>query len=99
MTNDKESVFLQCFGALEDPRMDRQKKHNLLDIIAITVCAVIAGADGWVDIELFGKSKEAWLRTFLDLPHGIPSHDTLRHNHTSQSRPDGAGGEPGSGEE
>ena len=70
-------VFLECFGRIEDPRMDRQKKHKLIDIIAIAVCATIAGADGWVDIALFGRSKEAWLRTFLDLENGIPSHDTF----------------------
>ena len=57
--------------------MDRQKKHSLMDIIAIAVCAVIAGADGWVDVAEFGKAKEAWLRAFLKLPHGIPSHDTF----------------------
>ena len=70
-------VFLECFGRIEDPRMDRQKQHKLIDIIAIAVCATIAGADGWVDIALFGRSKEAWLRTFLDLENGIPSHDTF----------------------
>jgi len=70
-------VFLECFGRIEDPRLDRQKKHKLLDIITIAVCGAIAGADGWVAIEVFGKSKEAWLRTFLDLENGIPSHDTF----------------------
>jgi len=77
MKENKQGLFLECFGDIEDPRMDRQKKHKLLDIIAIAVCATIAGADGWVAIALFGKSKEAWLRTFLDLQNGIPSHDTF----------------------
>lgn len=77
MSANRESVFLECFGRIEDPRMDRQKKHKLLDIIAIAVCATIAGADGWADMALFGRSKEAWLRTFLDLKNGIPSHDTF----------------------
>ncbi|NQT92442.1 MAG: ISAs1 family transposase [Lentisphaerae bacterium] len=77
MNDQKKSVFLECFGSVEDPRMNRQKKHRLLDIIAITVCAVIAGADGWSAIALFGRSKEAWLRAFLELPNGIPSHDTF----------------------
>ena len=77
MSANGESVFLECFGRIEDPRMDRQKKHKLVDIIAIAVCATIAGADGWADIALFGRSKEAWLRTFLDLENGIPSHDTF----------------------
>jgi len=77
MTVEQKGVFLRCFGQLRDPRMDRQKKHSLLDIIAITVCAVIAGADGWVDVAEFGNAKEAWLRAFLKLPNGIPSHDTF----------------------
>lgn len=72
-----QSPFLIHFGQLEDPRLDRKKRHSLIDIIAITICAVIAGAEGWTDIERFGKSKEAWLRTFLALPNGIPSHDTF----------------------
>lgn len=71
------SVFLECFGRIEDPRLDRQKKHTLIDIIAIAVCATIAGADGWAPIALYARSKEAWLRTFLELPNGIPSHDTF----------------------
>ncbi len=75
--DDKPSLFLIHFGQLDDPRLDRKKRHSLLDIVAITICAVIAGADGWTDVELFGKSKEAWLRTFLKLPNGIPSHDTF----------------------
>lgn len=71
------SSFVIHFSRLEDPRLDRQKRHSLLDIIAITVCAVIAGADAWTDVEDFGKAKENWLRTFLELPNGIPSHDTF----------------------
>lgn len=71
------SSFLIYFSRLEDPRLDRKKRHSLLDLIAITVCAVIAGADAWTDVEEFGKAKEAWLRTFLKLPNGIPSHDTF----------------------
>ncbi len=66
MTQTKQSVFLECFGQIEDPRMDRQKKHNLLDIIATGVCAVIAGADSWVDVADFAKAKEPWLRAFLE---------------------------------
>ena len=73
----KQSVFLECFGRIEDPRLNRQKKHKLIDIIAMAVCATIAGADNWVAVALYAKSKEAWLRTFLQLDHGIPSHDTF----------------------
>lgn len=65
------------FEALGDPRRDRTKAHRLLDIIGITLCAVICGADGWVDVATFGRVKEPWLRTFLALPGGIPSHDTF----------------------
>jgi len=65
------------FGSVQDPRIDRSKDHNLIDIISIAICAVICGAAGWVDIENFGKSKIVWLNTFLELPNGIPSHDTF----------------------
>lgn len=65
------------FSKVTDPRKDRTKDHKLIDIIAIAICGVICGAEGWVDIENFGKSKKLWLRTFLELPNGIPSHDTF----------------------
>ena len=69
--------LLRAFAELEDPRMDRTKKHNLSDILTIAICAVICGADGWVQVEEFGQCKEGWFKTFLDLPNGIPSHDTF----------------------
>jgi predicted transposase YbfD/YdcC len=65
------------FAALPDPRVDRTKRHGLLDIVAIALCAVICGADSWVEVERFGHAKRDWLRTFLALPHGVPSHDTF----------------------
>lgn len=65
------------FADLEDPRIDRNKRHLLFDIIAITLCGVICGADNWVAVEQFGQAKETWFRRFLTLPHGIPSHDTF----------------------
>jgi predicted transposase YbfD/YdcC len=65
------------FEGREDPRIDRSKLHQLEDIILIAMVAVICGAEGWVDIEAFGKAKEEWLKTFLALPNGIPSHDTF----------------------
>ena len=65
------------FGALDDPRIERSKRHQLLDIIIIALCGSICGADSWVHIELFGQAKEKWFRTFLELPNGIPSHDTF----------------------
>jgi predicted transposase YbfD/YdcC len=71
------STIVEHFGTLEDPRIERTKLHLLLDIIALTICAIICGADGPVDIEQYGKEKHAWLATFLVLPNGIPSHDTI----------------------
>jgi predicted transposase YbfD/YdcC len=65
------------FGQVTDPRLDRTKEHKLIDIIAIALCAVICGAEGWTDIENFGNSKLPWLKTFLELSNGIPSHDTF----------------------
>jgi hypothetical protein len=67
-----------CFTGLEDPRVTRRCDHQLVDILVIAVCAVIACAESWEDIELYGRSKQAWLETFLALPNGIPSHDTFR---------------------
>ena len=77
MEQGKGGWIMQCFGGLEDPRIDRCKRRRLLDIITIAICAVICGAGMWVHVEMFGKSKEDWFRAFLDLPHGIPSHDTF----------------------
>jgi hypothetical protein len=66
------------FGAVADPRCRGKVEHRLTDILVIAVCAVIACAESWEDIELYGRSKQAWLKTFLALPNGIPSHDTFR---------------------
>src|SRR5574341_109223 len=65
------------FSKVTDPRVDRTKEHKLIDMIAIAIGAVICGAEGWTDIENFGNSKFPWLKTFLELPNGIPSHDTF----------------------
>jgi predicted transposase YbfD/YdcC len=65
------------FVQLEDPRVERTRLHPLLDIVIIAICAVIAGAESWDDIALFGEAKRAWFATFLALPNGIPSHDTF----------------------
>jgi predicted transposase YbfD/YdcC len=65
------------FCILPDPRIERQRKHKLEDILTLAICAVIGGADTWTDIADFGEAKEAWFKTFLELPHGIPSHDTF----------------------
>ena len=74
---DVALAMVERFGMLEDPRTGHARRHELLDIIVITLCAVICGADNWVEIEEFGKSKEDWFRRFLRLPNGIPSHDTF----------------------
>jgi predicted transposase YbfD/YdcC len=65
------------FGRVSDPRIGNATRHKLIDLIVIAICAVICGADGWSDVALFGKSKFKWFKTFLELPHGIPSHDTF----------------------
>ncbi len=72
-----KTTISEHFSNLEDPRVDRTKLHKLIDILTITICAVIAGADTWVDIEAYGQSKHRWLKRFLELPNGIPSHDTF----------------------
>ena len=64
------------FLGIEDPRIDRTKRHNLIDIMTIAIIAVICGADGWVAVETYGCAKYECLKTFLELPNGIPSHDT-----------------------
>ena len=69
--------LLTHFEPLEDPRTAYLVEHPLLDIMALTICAVICGAEGWKDIEAYGHSKSEWLKTFLSLPNGIPSHDTI----------------------
>ena len=70
--------FLTLFANLADPRKDNHNKRHLLsDILVLTILAVICGADGWTEVEAFGNAKEEWLKTFLRLPNGIPSHDTI----------------------
>jgi predicted transposase YbfD/YdcC len=66
-----------CFSELPEPRVEGRCDHKLIDLIIITVCAVICGADSWTGVETFAKAKQGWLRRYLDLPNGIPSHDTL----------------------
>jgi len=77
MTDRPTAALAAHFAHLTDPRVERTRAHELLDIILIAICAVICGADSWVEVDAFGRAKAAWLRTFLALPHGIPSHDTF----------------------
>ena len=65
------------FGSLVDPRHGNAKLHLLSDILVIAICAIICGADTWVEVALWGKAIRVWLRTFLPLPNGIPAHDTF----------------------
>ena len=74
---EKTLSIQEHFSDLTDPRILKKTAHSLNEIITITICAVICGADTWADVELFGKSKQEWLRKFLALPNGIPSHDTF----------------------
>src|SRR5918912_1447540 len=77
MEEASKKSLQSVFEGVEDPRIDRTKRHQLLDIIVIAILAVLCGAEGWVDIEAFGNAKEEWLKSFLELPNGIPSHDTF----------------------
>ena len=79
--------LLAQFAQLHDPRVDRTKRHQLIDVVAIALCAIICGADTWVEVELFGKAKQAWLGQWLALPHGIPSHDTFGSRLRAVGRP------------
>ena len=72
-----EILFARYFADLPDPRVNRTTWHRLDDILVITLCAVICGADSFEEVERFGDAREDWLKTFLTLPHGIPSHDTF----------------------
>jgi predicted transposase YbfD/YdcC len=69
--------LLRAFADLKDPRVNRTKRHLLSDILAVAICAIICGADGWTQVAKFGRCKLKWFRTFLALPHGIASHDTF----------------------
>ena len=77
MAQERQVSIRRCFAELEDPRREHNRLHPLWDIIARTIGAVVCGADSWVDVEQDGRRKRAWLETFLELPNGIPSHDTL----------------------
>src|ERR1700732_887330 len=71
-------AVLRCFSSLRDPRRSRREKtHMFMDIISIAICAVIAGPDEWPTIEVFAQTRTDWLRTFLTLRSGVPSHDTF----------------------
>ncbi|MGD9109234.1 MAG: ISAs1 family transposase [Gammaproteobacteria bacterium] len=70
--------IIKCFADLSDPRMLKKTEHKLIDIIVVAICAVICGADKWTQIEEYGQINHEWFKRFLELPNGIPSHDTFR---------------------
>ena len=72
MAESHHVSILDHFADLDDPRVERTRRHKLVDIIAIAICAIICGADSWVHVELFGRSKLEWFQTFLELPGGFP---------------------------
>ena len=77
MTDKAHLSLMDYFGQVPDPRMLRTQRHELLDILAVALCAVIGGADHWTEVVEFGESRQAWFATFLKLPNGIASHDTF----------------------
>src|SRR5437667_8512230 len=74
---EPELSLVHHFDRLVDPRTTRTCQHRLIDVVVIALCAVIGGADTWDAIALFGRSKKDWFARFLELPNGIPSHDTF----------------------
>lgn len=77
MSEPVSATIAEHFSSLKDPRIQLKTHHKLIDIIIITICAVICGADDWQEVVDYGKAKLDWLKTFLELPRGIPSHDTF----------------------
>jgi len=78
MNTQTPTTLVEHFSRITDPRIDRTKRHKLIDILIIAICAPICGADGWEEFELFGHAKLDWFKSFLELPNGIPSDDTFR---------------------
>jgi len=73
----KPKPLIECFEGLPDPRMDRTRRHKLVDILVIGLASLLTGGEGFTDMESFGRARLDWLKTFLKLPSGIPSHDTF----------------------
>jgi predicted transposase YbfD/YdcC len=77
MSQPAATLSFACLDGVADPRLHRNRRHQLVDILVIALCGFLAGCETWVDVELFGRAKQRWLEKFLELPHGIPSHDTF----------------------
>ena len=73
----KPKPLIECFEGLPDPRLDRTRRHKLVDILTIGLCSILSGGENFSEMEFYGRIKEDWLKTFLQLPNGIPSHDTM----------------------
>ena len=73
----KPKTLIECFEGLPDPRLDRTRRHKLIDILTIGLCALLAGGETFTEMEFYGRLKEDCLKTFLELPNGIPSRDTI----------------------
>lgn len=73
----RQPLLMVHFSDLTDPRVDRTKRHSMTDILVLSICGFVCGVDNWVDLQEFGEIREDWFRTFLELPNGIPSHDTF----------------------
>lgn len=77
--DDEAHISLEVyFGDMPDPRVTGRCDHKLIDIIIVAICAVLSGAETWGEVELFDEEREGWLKQFLELPNGVPSHDTFR---------------------
>src|SRR5574337_2186786 len=70
--------IVETFSGLEDPRIDRTKRHSLVNILVMALCGTICGAEGWDELVDFCEARQRWFETFLDMPHGVPSADTFR---------------------
>ena len=77
MSSNKPKSLFDHFRVIEDIRDEKKRRHLLIEMLVIAITAVICGANGWAQVEAFGKAREAWFRKFLQLPNGIPSHDTF----------------------
>ena len=73
----KPKTLFECFEGLPDPRLDRTRRHKLIDILTIGLCTLLAGGERFTEMEFYGRKREDWLKSFLELPNGIPSHDTI----------------------
>ena len=77
MQKHPKQSLIECFQIISDPRLDRTKEHELVDVLVIAICTLLCVGESFYDMEDFGKAKEDWFRTFLSLRNGIPSHDTF----------------------